>query len=196
MRKEVDALDNENILLGVELNLDNESGKSTLTQEQLGILDFMVGSVHDMPVAFLQLPDIEKEEIQDFFESFHQIHKNGFLHHPIRIWGHPFLHELQRFGDTYWADYMRPIYEDMLELCAKNKIAIELTPAYHRKCQDQPSTFTILDEMYAMAMKNPDVYFVTSSDAHSLGNLGEIAIPLDYVKKFSIPETRILEIKK
>ncbi len=196
LREEVDGLENPNIMLGVELELNEESGNNKLAQEQQNLLDYIVGSAHQQPVRFLDLPDITEDEIEMFWNSYHKVLSNGFKNIPVDIWGHPFLQELQHFGDKYWKTHMLPIYEDLLEICANRKIAVELTPAYQRKCQKQPTTFSVLEEMYKMATKNKDIYFATSSDAHDLSNLGILDIPLQYVKRHKIPEDRLVRIEK
>jgi histidinol phosphatase-like PHP family hydrolase len=196
LREEVDNLGNENILLGVELELDQETGINHLSAKNQSMLDFIIGSAHNQPVGFLQLPDIEEEEEFEFFESFENVLLNSFEKIPIDIWGHPFLHEFGNFGNKYWDKFMRPLYIKCLDMCAKQKIAIELTPAYARKCAKQPTTYPILDEMYTLAMEHDEIFFVTSSDAHSLANLGDIIIPNQYIQRFNIPDDRILELFK
>jgi len=196
LRKEVDDMENENILLGVELEMKSEDGESVLLPHHYHQLDYIIGSVHELPHDFLTLPDITEDEIADFFASFRRILINGFEKIPVRIWGHPFMNEFEKFGGKYWKDYLLPIFQDCLEVIAKRNIAIDINPSYAGKCARHPEVSNVLDDLFTLAMNTPDVYFVTSSDAHSLANLGDLSIPLSYVKKYKIPESRILEIYK
>jgi histidinol phosphatase-like PHP family hydrolase len=196
LRAEIDAMEQENILLGVELELNSEEGKSALSPNQQDQLDYIIGSVHNLPHDFLTLPDVTEEEIDEFFQSFRKMLINGFEKIPVRIWGHPFMNEFECFGDLYWKKYLRPIFQDCLEILANRKIAIDINPSYTAKCKKFPGVNKVLDDLFTMAMVTPDVYFVTSSDAHNLMNLGDLTIPLSFVKKYCIPEKRILEINK
>lgn len=196
LRAEIDAMHNDNILLGVELELNSDEGKCVLNPKQLDLLDYIIGSVHNLPHSFLTLPDIDEEEIADFFGSFRNMLVNGFKNIPVRIWGHPFMNEFGEWGDTYWKAHLLPIYEECLDIIARRHIAIDLNPSYEGKCKKFPAVKQVLDEMFALAVDQPDVYFVTSSDAHGLVNLGDLAIPLKYIEKFQIPNSRILEIDK
>jgi histidinol phosphatase-like PHP family hydrolase len=196
LRAEIDAMENENILLGVELELNSEDGVSALTSSQQYQLDYIIGSVHDLPHDFLTIPGIAEDEIEEFFGTLRNMLVNGFQNIPVKIWGHPFMNEFEKFGDLYWKDYLLPIFQECLDILAKRNIAIDINPSYKGKCSKFPSVISVLDELFSLAMDTPDVYFVTSSDAHSLVNLGDLSIPLSYIEKYQIPENRILEIVK
>lgn len=196
LRAEIDAMENDNILLGVELELSSEEGNWDLKRDQLNHLDYVIGSVHNQPHGFLTLPDITAEEIDEFFESFRNLLVNNFEKNPIQIWGHPFMNEFERFGAKYWQYHLRPIFEAMLPILAKRHIAIDINPSYESKCKKFPEVAGVLDDLFSLATDNPDVYFVTSSDAHSLANLGDLSFALSLVEKYEIPERRILEINK
>ena len=196
LRKEVDAMENVRILLGVEMELEHEEGLNGLPDDIFKQLDYVIGSSHHQPMGFLKMPDLTDADIGEFFESYRNVLVNSLKRLPIDIWGHPFLQELQHFGDRFWDSYLKPIFEECLDICADKQIAIELTPTYHNKCQAQPTTFPVLEKMYAMAVKHTAVPFVTSSDSHSLVGLADLTIPLQYVKKFGITQERILEIEK
>lgn len=196
LRQEVDWLETDKILLGVEMELEHEDGTNEIPPDILKHLDFVIGSSHHQPMGFLNLPDITEDEIGEFFTSYRNVLINSFNKLQIDIWGHPFLQELQHFGDRFWNNYLKPLWYECLEVCADKHIAIELTPTYDNKCKKQPTTYPVLDEMYRIAMENSNIMFVTSSDSHSLAGLGDIRIPMDYVKKFNIPDSRLLELHK
>ena len=181
--------------MGVEVDIDDEDGKNKLPEHWRGIVDYIVGSSHNQPVDFLSLSDIEDEEIEEFFDTYRGSLINSFNNIPISIWGHPLLRVFQHFGDRFWKKYMLPVYEECLDVCAEQNIAIELTPQYYNKCSKQPSTFKILDEMYSLAMNNKEILFTTSSDGHTMKTLGDLTIPVQYVKKFKIPQDRLLRLK-
>jgi histidinol phosphatase-like PHP family hydrolase len=196
LRSEIDAMHNNNILLGVELEMNSEEGKCALTPQQLELLDYVIGSVHNLPHNFLSLPNVDEEEIAEFFGSFRNMLVNGLERIPVRIWGHPFMNEFNEWGDAYWKEHLLPIYEKCLDIIERRQIAIDINPSYAGKCKKFPTVEQVLDEMFTLAIDRPGVYFVTSSDAHSLANLGDLTIPLRFMEKYHISSNRILEIDK
>lgn len=196
LRAEIDALGDSRVLLGVELDLDREEGVNYLAPAYWDVVDFALGASHNQPVGFLKLPDIQPDEVAAYFAGFRRVLENSFKKIPLDIWAHPFLQHFKHFGTKYWADFLRPLFLDISEVCANEGVAIELTPAYRRKCGDHEDVFAALEEMYALAMEVPDLLFSLGSDAHRVEDVGDIQVPLSYVEQFAIPDTRIVDLPR
>ena len=140
------------------------------TKQNMEILDYIIAGPHHQPMTSLD-PEIATERsIKGYFKNLKLTLLNSFKNIPVDIWPHPFLHEVEKFKDFYWEDYLREIYTECLELCANKGIALEINSYWHRfspkpngivnKWNPQlgidQSVFKILDQMYSLAVENSE----------------------------------------
>nr|MDO8119618.1 hypothetical protein [Candidatus Sigynarchaeota archaeon] len=88
-------------LLGVEVDIDHPSGRFVLSPQTVDLVDYIIGGPHNQPHRSLAFPDIEAEEIDEYFDTLASILVKGLGKNPIDIWVHPFLQEIEIGGDYF-----------------------------------------------------------------------------------------------
>ena len=206
LRAEIDAIGNPNLLLGVELDIDDPHGRIVLQDDTLNILDYVIAGPHNMPTESLAFPDIEEDEIAEYFASLRDILVASLSAGPIDVWVHPFYQELSYAGK--FMHYIAPIYTECLELCAQKGIAVELTQAFQRDVVPiekeawsdnnsfQKEVRAIVTGMVQEAVNVPEIQFSLASDAHQIDRVGAITFPIELIQELDIKEERILKLQK
>ncbi len=209
LRKEIDALANPAILLGVELDIGHPSGLCVLPPDVVSQLDFVIAGAHNQPVKTLTWPDLAPEDIEEYFASYGDILYNSLRNAPVTIWAHPFLQEVEYTGRKYWS-YLEPIFRRMCELCVDKKIALEINENYFRKRTPPAATTSwwssakeyyqekqhLLLEMFDIANAEYQLHFSFASDTHNLANVGDIAGCVRFAEALGLARDNFLLLEK
>ncbi len=209
LRKEIDALANPAILLGVELDIGHPSGLCVLPPDVATQLDFVIAGAHNQPVKTLTWPDIASEDIEEYFTSYGDILYNSIRNAPVTIWAHPFLQEVEYTGRKYWS-LLEPIFRHMCGLCAEKGIALEINENYFRKRQPPADTRAwwpsakdyyqekqhLLLEMFDIANAEFELQFSFASDTHKLENVGDISGCIRFAESLGLDREKILLLAK
>ncbi|MBD3352294.1 MAG: hypothetical protein GF364_12475 [Candidatus Lokiarchaeota archaeon] len=208
LRKEIQEINEDGLLLGVELDIDSPDGQNVLKKETYAIIDYVIAAPHNQPTDFLNNFDFDKEDEEAYFSDLKKILTMAMKQIQFDIWAHPFLQELNKLDLRYWDIYLEDIFMDCLEICVNRGIAIEITAQWHKEySRPKKNTwypemtiskelYEIINKMYKIAADNKDIKFSLASDSHSLQHIGDISVPLFYVEKLHISDDRILEIEK
>jgi histidinol phosphatase-like PHP family hydrolase len=208
MRADIDELNNKNILLGVELDIGHPSGQNVLKAENLKYLDFVIGGPHNTPIQTLTWKDLDEEDLTEYFQSLRDILVNSFKKCSMTIWAHPFLQEIEYTANKYW-EYISPILVEMLEICVKKNIAIEINENFFRKkTPPQPAEYlwassneyykgkmSILKKIFTLINQEYDLDFTYASDSHKLEAVPEIDQSISFAREIGIKSERFLRIE-
>jgi histidinol phosphatase-like PHP family hydrolase len=204
LRRELNQLKNPNILLGLEVDCRDPNGTLFLKKENYKLLDYVMAGPHNQPTQSLTLPDLEEADYREYFDELRNILMNSLGKNKVDIWVHPFLQELELFGDKFWT-YLEPIYLELLDLCQEKDITIEINANYFRKKTPPQETQSnwksaqayfmekifILRSMFMTAFKEYDITFSFGSDSHQLENVGNIEECIAFSDEIGIPDNRI-----
>ncbi len=192
-------------LLGVEVDIDHPSGRFVLSKESVDLVDYIIGGPHNQPHRSLAFPDIEDEEIDEYFNSLASILVNGLGRNPIDIWVHPFLQEIEIGGD-YFEDKVFSILPDVLQVLKDKGIAMEINTTFHRDKLDTVKIWrpgdsgdpwlrviSMITKVYKKALEYGSIKFSFGSDAHHVDNVGDIGSGLVVARFLGIPKARILD---
>ncbi len=169
---------NVKIKLGIEANLLNLNGDVDLTDEEAKQFDYIILGIHKLTFGkgvkgsfrFNVTNYLSKsaKRAKEIARSY----ELAFSRYPISIVAHP----------NYAA---RCDIEDLIKSCKKHNVLFEL----NRKNIDKLYPFGDL-------IKNSDVPLVMSSDAHQSEFVGDFSKQIEFVKKFNIDLSRIVNIKE
>jgi histidinol phosphatase-like PHP family hydrolase len=204
LRDELNPLKNQKILLGLEIDCRDSSGSLFLNKDNYKLLDYVMVGPHNQPAHSLAIPDLEEADYQEYFDELRNILMNSLGKNPVDIWVHPFLQELELFGAKFWP-YLEPIYADILDLCQKKNITVEINANYFRsKIPDQDTAsywraaeiyyaekLSILKTMFTTALQEYDITFSFGSDSHHLEKVGDIDECIAFAIDLNIPNNRI-----
>lgn len=193
------------ILLGIEVDCRDSNGSLFLKQENYQFLDYVMVGPHNLPTHSLSLPDLDEIDYQEYFDELCIILKNSLYKNPVTIWVHPFLQEVDLFAARFWK-YLEPIYMEVLDLCQKKSIALEINANYFRS--KKPATnlsfywkspeiyyaekISVLKKMFLIAKNEFNVMFSFGSDSHQLEKVGDIEECIQFAESIEIPDNRIL----
>ncbi|MHA1792068.1 MAG: PHP domain-containing protein [Promethearchaeota archaeon] len=202
-----EAVGETKVLLGVELDIDHPDGMFKLTRESLSVLDYVVAGPHNMPHRSLALPDLEKDEIDEYFGVLRDILVNSFSKNPIDIWPHPFLQEIE-IGGLFFKEQIFEILEDVLPVIEEKEIAVEISSTFYRDKKSPPLSrepsnelngwleiVKITTQIYKKMLETTSVKFSFASDAHSINLVGDIYLPIVVARFLGIPGDRILHLE-
>ena len=171
-RKIVDELNNSQkdikVYLGVEANLVGSDGRIDVGDEQLKLLDYLIVGYHKGTITNF---------VQYFFarKSKKQIQKNTDA----------YINCVNKYNVAFFSHlntYIKVNSLDIAKACEKRDTCIEINTRHFN--------FTNL-EMKDMIEKT-NVKFILSSDAHRASRVGDVENALEIVKKFNIPNDRIV----
>ncbi len=208
-RKTIDCVGTAKLLLGIELDIGHPSGKTVLDGNYLQYLDYIIAGPHNQPVQTLTWEDLEDEDLQEYFDSYRNIllHSLENPKNPIDIWAHPFLQEIEYTGAKY-EQWLLPIFENVLEVCAQMNIALEINENFFRK-QFPPKMSTLwwknnamyfqekylfLRRLFKKALRETNLEFCFASDSHDLDQAGNVKNCVKFAKEIGIPEKRLKKI--
>ncbi len=209
LRKEIDALANPMVLLGVELDIGHPSGLCVLPPDVASQLDFVIAGAHNQPVKTLTWTDMAPQDIEEYFTSYGEILCNSIRNAPVTIWAHPFLQEVETTGRKYWP-HLEPIFRRMCGLCAERGIALEINENYFRKHKPPAEVagwwsnarnyyqekHHLLLEMFDIANAEYGLQFSFASDTHKLENVGDITGCLHFAQSLGLESKNIFILKK
>lgn len=201
-------LKNPDILLGVEVDCRDPSGSLFLKQENLKFLDYIMVGPHNLPTHSLSISDLDESDYQEYFDELRTILMNSLSKNLVHIWVHPFLQEVDLYAGRFWK-FLEPIYLEVLDLCQKKNIALEINANYFRtKKPTQEYAFywksaegyysdkiSILKTMFTTAKQEYDVKFSFGSDSHHLEKVGDIEECIQFADSIGILDNRILILK-
>lgn len=179
-RAEIDGLrakyPDMQILLGVEANLINLKGELDLGHDDIALFDYIIFGVHKFACSIWHPSSVwfalmnycchSERRRQKVTDSYISAIKN----YPVKIVVHP--------------NYAARVDVARLASAASQKgVWVELNGKRIN-----------MGEEDAQALKNSGVSLVIGSDAHSPGRVGECSIPADFIQKYDIPLSQIVNI--
>jgi histidinol phosphatase-like PHP family hydrolase len=214
LRKKIDSASKNHpdlqILMGVELDIDGKDGKFTLSQDSMNMLDYVIAGPHNQVHRSLAW-DLDEDELEDYFSSLSDCILNSLEKNPINVWVHPFLQELDAYGDLFW-ERLEPILDSALKILDHKKIAIEINGSWYREKHEplienwtekwqsiqtfNEEIYNRLRYIYKQAAAYENIKFSFGSDSHSIEDLFDI---LNCVKEFEnlgLKESRVFIPKK
>ncbi|MBR4270541.1 MAG: PHP domain-containing protein [Clostridia bacterium] len=180
-REEIERLQtsypNIKIKLGIEANLVNMDGDIDLTEDDIKMLDYIILGIHNFTF---------KGKVKKGFG----FNVGNWLNHSAR--------HAERITDSYALAFERypisivahPNYaarcniERLLALCEEHGVMFELNRKHLKDIQE-----------YGDKIAKSKAKLVFSSDAHQCEYIGEISNQIDFVEKFNIDKSRIMNIK-
>ncbi len=180
-REEIDRLQaiypNIKIKLGIEANLVNMDGDIDLTENDIKMLDYIILGIHNF--------------------TFKGKIKKGFRFNAGNWFNHSARH-IERITDSYALAFKKypitivahPNYAAkcdiprLLALCEEHNVMFELNRKHLKDIQK-----------YGDIISQSKAKLVFSSDAHSKENIGQISNQIEFVQKYNIDKSRIMNIK-
>ena len=161
--KEIRQLSKEydfEVLVGFEAKVADYNGRLDISEQYRGLADFVIGSVHSIPVktksriVFQKTDTFSRGKLQELeYQLSLAIIKNG----QADILGHPGGMSLALHGN-----FDLGLMEEIIKICSCSNTAFEVNSRYHKDIIDW-----ILKKL---KQYNPLVSF--SSDAHNLSQIG------------------------
>ncbi len=209
LRREINSTSknhpNLQILMGVELDIDGQDGKFTLSPNTMKLLDYVIAGPHNQIHRSLAW-DLDENDLEDYFSSLSNCILNSLEKNPVDVWVHPFLQEIGSYGDLYW-DRLEPIFDSALKILERKKIAIEINGSWYRETH-QPlfenwnekwaslevfnqEIFSRLRHLYKEAAAYENIKFAFGSDSHSLEDLFDISKCLKEFELLQLHEDRM-----
>lgn len=170
-REEVDDLKKEknfNVYLGIEANLIKRNGEIDLTEEELKNLDILIVGYH-------------KGTITDFYNPFRNKEKQK------RINTEAYINCLNRYKVdiiSHLNEYIKVDVKAVAEVAKERGTIIELNNK-HIKFSDEE----------AKQLIDSGCKFILSSDAHRKENIARFDRALEFVEKYKIDKSRIVNIE-
>lgn len=209
LRDEIDSTLIAPILLGIELELADEQGKTHLKPEFRHDLDYILAAPHNQPVKTLLWEDLGEEGIGEYFTSLFNVLSHSFRQNDITVWAHPFLQELEYTAGRFEKQFM-PIFTELLAICESRGIALEINENYFRNKtppkdarKQHPDSnryylekIQTLEHLFSYALQHTRLSFTFGSDTHDLNNVGEIEQSVEFARHLGIPPERILILER
>ena len=159
------------VYLGMEANLIGQDGRIDADAEDIKKLDYLIvgyhkGTATDFVNIFV--PSTNKKQIQKNTDAY----INAIKKYKVAFISHP-------------NTYIKIDAKRLGEVCAETNTLIELNTRH----------FNFSDEQMKELLET-NVKFIVSSDAHRASRIGCVEKALEVIKKFNIPENRIVNINK
>lgn len=192
------------VLVGVEVDIGARDGRLPLTPEDLAPADYVIAAPHNQPVRSLAWPDLTPDEHAEYFDALRDVLYEPLKRHPVDVWGHPFLQEVEHYGEQFW-EYLAPILRELLPLCEDQGIALEINSTCFRKHHvpdtarwpSLPAYLTEITRAFArvfrVATEESRVRFVLGSDAHHVDQVGDVGFPHLLARALGIPDDRFVD---
>lgn len=206
----IEVFGNSSIFNGVEVDIRDPKGSFLLEPDSLKYVDLIMAGPHNVPYQTLAWPDLDAEDLNEYFGVLEKILQTGLEKNPVDVWVHPFLQELEISAGIYY-DYLERIFRKILVICEKKKIAVEINANYFRKRSPMESTshlwddsprhyfaekYSILKDLFKIAYEEFDVSFSFGSDSHDLARVGDIDECIDFADQIGIGDDDILLLQK
>ncbi|MBD3350616.1 MAG: hypothetical protein GF364_03925 [Candidatus Lokiarchaeota archaeon] len=209
LRKQLDSINNYKILLGLEIDARDISGDTFLSPKNQALLDYTMIGPHNMPSQSIIWSELDDEDLSEYFTALRNILVNSLEKNDIDIWVHPFLQEIEISCDMHWK-YLEPIYLEVLSICERKSIAVEINANYFRKRSPPKAAvhlwksdneyyqekITILTRMFRIALNEFDIQFSFGSDSHDLKKVGDIGECIKFAKTLGIINKNLLNLNK
>ena len=203
-----EKLDQPMLLLGAEVDIDQISGKFVMNKKSIDLVDYIIAGPHNMPHRSLAFPDLEQDEIDEYFGILRDILVTSLCKNPIDIWVHPFLQEIEIGGEVF-SDEIFEILLEVLPILRENDIAMEISSTFYRdknntvkitkkgiKAPPWLQIARITAKIYQQALEYGGINFSFASDAHGLPLVGDIGLPIMVSRMLKIPSKCIVKPEK
>ncbi len=156
-----------NVLLGIEADVISKDGTIDIDDETLKLIDVLIIGYHKMIKTDFASYFGKQKDVEDATDAF----INAIERYDVDIVAHP--------GHGVKLNLYR-----LGQVCAKNNVLIEINNRHVNFSEQDIKDLLVTG-----------CYFVLSSDAYYLGDVGNVSNAMKILKKYNIPSERVVNVE-